>query len=171
LETVSIRLYEGLFLVDSDSAASDWDGVNSNIRRILERSGAEIVSMKKWDERRLAYEIQGKSRGTYILTYFNVAGDKIAAIERNVRLSEQIMRVLIVRALAAPSAQADEVEEVDPKREKEHLGGFPFCEPEQNGARTPVGDAEKTLAEPAPVPEAGPADDNQSRKETEDGKL
>ena len=134
METVSIRLYEGLFLVDSDLAASDWDKVNSAIRRILERSDAEIVSMKKWDERRLAYEIQGKSRGTYILTYFNVAGDKIGAIERDVQLSESIMRVLIVSRPAGtapiPDLSGDEVEEAD--------------------------DAEKTLAEAAPAVEVAP---------------
>ena len=58
----------------------------------------EIVSIEKWDERKLAYEISGKSRGTYILCYFRDEGRSIRDIERTVRLSEQIMRVLILCA-------------------------------------------------------------------------
>ncbi len=98
LKTVVAKLYEGMFLVDSALAASDFDGVNNTIRGILEKVGAEVVSMKKWDERRLAYDIKGKSRGTYILAFFRVDGTKIGEIERAVQLSEQVMRVLILNA-------------------------------------------------------------------------
>ena len=97
METVTKKLYEALFLVDSAEAASDWEGVNDSIKKVLDRSEAEIVSLRKWDERQLAYEVQGKMRGTYILVYFNVHGDQIAVIEREVQLSERIMRVLILR--------------------------------------------------------------------------
>jgi small subunit ribosomal protein S6 len=54
--------------------------------------------MKKWDERRLAYEINGKTRGTYILCYFRAEGRRIRDIERDVQLSDRIMRVLTIRA-------------------------------------------------------------------------
>ncbi len=98
LEATVKRLYEGMFLVDSAQAAAEWDGVLEAIRTVLDRAGAEIVSMKKWDECRLAYEIRGTSRGTYILTYFKADGQKIREIERDVQLSERIMRVIILNA-------------------------------------------------------------------------
>ena len=98
METVAKKLYEGLFLVDSAQAASDWDGVNEAIRKILDRSESEIISIGKWDERRLAYDIQKKSRGTYILCYFRTQGSRISGIERDVQLSEKIMRVMILNA-------------------------------------------------------------------------
>ena len=97
MSTVVKRLYEGLFLVDSGEAAADWKGINNTIEKILARADAEVVSTKKWDERRLAYDIDGKSRGTYILTYFRGDPSKIGAMERAVQLSEQIMRMLILR--------------------------------------------------------------------------
>jgi len=97
LDTVVKRLYEGLFLVDSGQAASDWDGVTASIEKALKRADADVVEMKKWDERRLAYDVNGKSRGTYILAYFNCDPLKISSIERDVRLSESIVRVLILR--------------------------------------------------------------------------
>jgi len=97
LETALKRLYEGMFLVDSALAAQDWQKILNEVQRILDRAGAEVVSLKKWDERRLCYDIQGKSRGTYILVYFNCDTDKIKGIERDVQLSELITRVLTLR--------------------------------------------------------------------------
>ena len=97
LDAVVKKLYEGLFLVDSGDAAADWSGVCGGIEKLLKKSGAEVVSLRKWDERRLAYEIRGKSRGTYILAYFNSDPSKVGLIERDVQLSERIIRVLIVR--------------------------------------------------------------------------
>jgi small subunit ribosomal protein S6 len=97
LDTVVKRLYEGLFLVDSGQAAADWDGIISAIEKALARADAEVVSINKWDERKLAYDIGSKARGTYILVYFNGDPSRIAAIERDVNLSEQIIRVMILR--------------------------------------------------------------------------
>lgn len=97
LETETKRLYEAMFLVDSALAAAEWNSVHETIEQILTRHGGQIVSMKKWDERRLAYDIAGKSRGTYILVYFRGTPEQIGAIERTVQLSERLLRVLILR--------------------------------------------------------------------------
>ena len=101
------KLYEAMFLVDSAEATTDWDGVTATIKNILEKAGAEIVSIRKWDDRKLAYEINGKGKGTYILCYFRAAGSKLRDIERDIQLSERIMRVLI---LCAEHRQAEDVE-------------------------------------------------------------
>ena len=90
------KLYEGMFLVDSAKAASDWDGINTAIKRILDRAKAEIVSIRKWDDRKLAYDIKGTSRGTYLLCYFRADGRQIQSIEKAVQLSEKIIRALIL---------------------------------------------------------------------------
>jgi len=110
------KLYEAMFLVDSAQAESDWDGIIGAIETILKRAEAEIVSMKKWDERRLAYEIQKKSRGTYILCYFMADGQKISAIERDVKLAERIMRVLI---LSAETRSQEDVDKATPAEQAE----------------------------------------------------
>lgn len=98
LKTVTKKLYEAMFLVDSAKAAADWDGVERSIKNILERAEAEIVSIKRWDERKLAYEIDRQSRGTYVLCYFRGNGRKNPEVERSVQLSEQFLRVLILCA-------------------------------------------------------------------------
>ena len=107
---VGKKLYEGMFLVDS-AQASDWDATIATLEKVLERADAEDVSMRKWDERRLAYEINGKSRGTYILCYFRADGEKIQEIEKAVQLSERIMRVLI---LSTEQMTAEDIEKDTP---------------------------------------------------------
>jgi len=97
LETAVKRLYEGLFLVDSAIAAADWQLVTDTINRILAKAEAEVVSLHKWDERKLSYDIGKVSRGTYILVYFNCDPLRIHEIERDVQLSETLLRVMILR--------------------------------------------------------------------------
>jgi small subunit ribosomal protein S6 len=119
LKTVVRKLYEAMFLIDSAKAATDWDASLAAIKSILERAEAEIVSIRKWDERKLAYEIRGKSRGTYILCYFRADGERIRDIERDVRLSEQIMRVLI---LGAEHMMQEDIEKDTPAMQAEKHG-------------------------------------------------
>lgn len=91
--TTTQRLYEGLFLM-APSAAGVGEAVEQ-IRALLERSGAAVVALTKWDDRKLAYPIRGQKRGTYIHAIFNVEGVKIANIERDCNLGDEVTRVLI----------------------------------------------------------------------------
>ena len=91
------RRYEAMFLVDSALAAAQWDDVLGGINKIMERAGAEVISMNKWDERRLAYEISRCRRGTYILCYFKSQPESISGIERDTQLNESILRVQILK--------------------------------------------------------------------------
>jgi len=147
LETMAEKkLYEGMFLVDSAKAASDWDGINSAIKRILDRAKAEVVSMRKWDDRRLAYDIRGVSRGTYILCYFRADGEQIQGIEKAVHLSEKIVRVLILNTDQMTQEDIDK-ETPAAKAEKEK---------------------EKAIAEQTPQTDENKQDDQEDAPKSED---
>lgn len=89
--------YEAMFLI-GQAAAADFGGAVDHVKQILAKAGAEIIAMKKWDERRLAYEIDKQKRGIYILTYFSCDTANLAQIERSCNLSEIVMRQLITKA-------------------------------------------------------------------------
>jgi len=159
LETVTKnKLYEGMFLIDSSKAGADWDGIIAAIRTILEKAGAEIDSIKKWDDRRLAYEIKGKSRGTYILSYFKVDGERIQDIERAVRLSEKIMRVLI---LSVERLRPEDIEKDTPATKVE-------MEKEKRKAAKEAAQADKVkqVSAPEEAGEAEKAEGVEQREET-----
>ncbi|MEC9374325.1 MAG: 30S ribosomal protein S6 [Planctomycetota bacterium] len=89
--------YEGMFLF-GQAAGAELDRLVSHLNDLLARAEADLIAMKKWDERRLAYEIRKNKRGIYILAYFNADPTRIAGLERDCNLSEDILRFMIIRA-------------------------------------------------------------------------
>ena len=57
-----MNYYEAMFVFDP-ALASEWTAVETEVNRLLERAGATLVVCKKWDDRKLAYEIKGRRRG------------------------------------------------------------------------------------------------------------
>lgn len=155
-----------MFLVDSGKAASDWDGVNAAINKILDRAEAEIVSMRKWDDRRLAYDIKRTSRGTYMLCYFKAEGQKIQGIEKDVQLSENIIRILI---LGTDQMTKEDTERDTPATKVEKEKEKAIVEQPQEAKVSEQGDQqEEPAAEQAQiVDEAKTAEDVEQAVETE----
>ncbi len=91
-----INAYEGLFLFPQ-AVGGDLQGPVDLITEILAKSDAQVISLCKWDERRLAYEIKGNKRGVYFLAYFRAARTSLVAIERYCNLSEPILRSMMTR--------------------------------------------------------------------------
>lgn len=101
---VRINTYEGLFLFPQ-SASAELSAAVDHINDILNRAHAEILALRKWDERRLAYDIQGNKRGVYFLAYFKAKAETLVGIERDCRLSEKLLRTLITRAEHVPATE------------------------------------------------------------------
>ena len=91
-----MKSYEAMFLMDA-AMATDWPGAEAEVRRILDRASAKVLGLKNWDERKLAYPMGQHKRGLYVLSFFEALPDKITGIERDVQLSEKLLRVLVVR--------------------------------------------------------------------------
>ncbi len=90
------RDYEGMFLLDNNVATADFDAAAGVVDKILEKNGAKVLRKEKWDERKLSYEIRGHRRATYYLVYFNAPTSAVVEINRDARLTEQVVRHLIV---------------------------------------------------------------------------
>ncbi len=157
-----MKLYEGLFLVDSVEAAADWQGTIDSIEIVLTRAGAEVVSSKKWDERKLAYEVKKKSRGTYILVYFNCDPLKITGIERDVQLSETILRVMILttdRMSTDDIKKPTPVDVVEQAKEAAEAAAAAAAEAAVVAAAEAAAAAAAAAAEAAAVQEEAPAEE------------
>lgn len=103
--------YEAMLLFPA-GASAELEKSQTTVRSMIERHGGSILVLKKWDERKLAYELKGQKRGVYIIAYFTAPGNAIAAIERDVNLSEEILRVLVTEA---DHLNKDEMEAVEPQ--------------------------------------------------------
>ncbi len=91
-------VYECMFLLDTNKVSGDVPGAAKQLHAILERSNAEVLASRPWDERRLAYPIRKNNqihkKGLYYLIYFRSEGPALAKMERDISLNEMILRSL-----------------------------------------------------------------------------
>ncbi len=101
-----MRLYEGMFVVDSAIAERSYDEVCDEIRSTISKHGGEVVDLRKWDERRLAYEIKRVRRGVYVLVHFEAPPEAMEEMRRDFVLSDNILRqMLLVDIDGVPSGE------------------------------------------------------------------
>src|SRR6185312_1409067 len=86
-----------MFLLDSAKVAVSWDESVKHVHDILTKHQSEIVASRQWDERRLAYSVDGHKKGTYLLTYFRADGTALKEIVSDCQLSDLILRELILK--------------------------------------------------------------------------
>jgi small subunit ribosomal protein S6 len=131
--------YEAMFLLGQAQAA-DFSAAIAHVRQLVEKHGAVIYGMRKWDERRLAYEIKKQKRGIFILCFFSAPAERMGEIERACNLSEGIIRVLITRA---DHLTVDEMKAADDAKGLEAEAKLRASQPALAAAG---------LSEPTPVP-------------------
>ncbi len=92
-----MRLYEGMFLLDDARCSDNFGAATREVHNILDKAHAEVFTAEKWDERKLCYPIEGRSRAVYYLVRFTAPTEGIRAIERDCQLNDTILRALIIR--------------------------------------------------------------------------
>ncbi len=64
---------------------------------IITGNGGEIVKQDEWGKRKLAYAIDYKTEGFYVLVTFNAPADLPKELERNFRNDERVLRYMVTR--------------------------------------------------------------------------
>ncbi|MEM1013464.1 MAG: 30S ribosomal protein S6 [Planctomycetota bacterium] len=139
-----LRKYEGLFLFGSSASANNDEAMNV-VRGYIEKHGGKIHVLKKWDDRRLAYEIKKQSRGVYFLSFFEAPPAAVDQINREVNLGDQVLRCLITDASHLTAAEVEAMQPQKPLPRK------------------------KTEDDDAPAPRAPKSDDAESSDDASDG--
>ena len=94
---MATNVYEGMFIFESGKYGRDPEGVSGAVSRMVEEAGGEMLVSRLWEERRLAYPINGQRKGTYWLTYFRLDGQKLPTITRQSDLDGNILRSLMLK--------------------------------------------------------------------------
>lgn len=91
--------YELMLVVDPFLEEADTQAMVEKAQEQIKRRGGDVTQVDPWGKRRLAYPINKKVEGYYALFTFegDVDGAAIAEIERNLRLDEKVMRVMVTR--------------------------------------------------------------------------
>jgi small subunit ribosomal protein S6 len=91
------RVYEVVFIIDTDTPEADASGLVENLQKIITDQGGTITRSESMGRRRLAYRVGRKTEGNYWLFEVEGTGAEIAELERRMRVSDAVLRYLTVR--------------------------------------------------------------------------
>lgn len=97
------RNYECMCLLDNREVRKGWESLKDAIGGLFTKHDAKILSNRRWDERRLAYTIEGQNRATYLLVYFSSDTQTIPALRRELEFSEPMLRYMITECEEVPA--------------------------------------------------------------------
>ncbi len=89
------RNYECMCLLDNREVRKGWEPLKEAVAGLFTKHEAKVLSNRRWDERRLAYPINGQLRATYLLLYFAADTQTLPAIRRELEFSESMLRYMI----------------------------------------------------------------------------
>ena len=89
--------YETLYVITPELEEEATKAVIEKFSGIITANGGEIESVDEWGKRRLAYPINFKNEGYYVLVQFTAAPEFPRELERNLQINENVMRYLVTR--------------------------------------------------------------------------
>lgn len=92
-----MRIYEQLFIVRPEATQEDIDGFAEQIQGVITGAGGKVEKLEKWGLRKLAYRVEKRNEGYYVLLQFSAGADVVKEIERRFRVSDLVMKYLTVR--------------------------------------------------------------------------
>ena len=90
--------YELAVVVSAKIEDDERAQVIEKVKAVVERFGGQISDVDEWGKKRLAYEIQKMREGFYYFIQFDAEAGVPAQIEENVRIMDNVLRFLCVRA-------------------------------------------------------------------------
>ena len=91
------RTYEVMYIVNPETAGDKIEKLNDAVGKLIKKEGGEVVRMDDIGLRNLAYPIQKKTEGHYVLFEIEGSGQEIAELERRMRVNDMVMRYITVR--------------------------------------------------------------------------
>ena len=91
-----MRNYEGVFILDPDIAAEASKNVVTQIQELVTKSGGRVDSLQDWGKRRLAYKINKKQDGSYVIVNFQLDSSNTKKLEQTLKLNDNLLRFLLI---------------------------------------------------------------------------
>lgn len=91
------RTYEVMYIVDPETSNENVEKLNEAVGKLVETEGGSVVKIDDMGRRKLAYPINKKKEGYYVLFEIEGSGQEILELERRMRVNDSIMRYMTVR--------------------------------------------------------------------------
>ena len=91
------RIYEELFILRPDITEEEVTPVIDQLRGIISQAGGTIDKEERWGVRKLAYKIEKRTEGYYVLLQFSAPAATVKELERRLRVNDAVLKYLTVR--------------------------------------------------------------------------
>ena len=91
-----MRRYEVTYIIDSAIEPERIDSIIERSNEIISKFNGKIVDEKKWGKRRLAYEIDKRQYGYYVITNFDADSAVVPELEKFFRMNQYILRYMTI---------------------------------------------------------------------------
>lgn len=92
-----MRNYEAMIILQPDLEEDARNALVEKVQSFILKDGAEVTDVNHWGTRRLAYEINDFRDGYYFLLKFAGKGTEIGELERNLKITDGVLRYLVIR--------------------------------------------------------------------------
>ena len=92
-----MREYEVMYIIKPGFEDEKYNQIIEKYNALIQTNGGEIIKVEPWGKRRLAYEIEKLREGYYVLLRINGSAELPKELERNFRISDEILRYLTIR--------------------------------------------------------------------------
>ena len=96
-EGEQLRDYELVLVISPEVAEEEFEATIDNVSRFITGKGGTISDIERWGKRRLAYPIIHFVEGSYVLARFKLRPAFGKELEANLRISEEVLRHLLIR--------------------------------------------------------------------------
>jgi small subunit ribosomal protein S6 len=86
-----------MFIVDPTLSDSDIENIQERLRELAVSRSAEVKKIAVWERRRLAYAINGRRDGIYILAELSTEPAVVKDLEQQLSVTENVLRHMVVR--------------------------------------------------------------------------
>jgi small subunit ribosomal protein S6 len=98
-----LRDYEVLYIVRADLEDDKVQDIVKRVNTLIEKAGGSLERTNVWGKRKLAYEVKHQKEGSYVLQDFQIGPDHIPELEAALKITEDVLRHLIVRKPEKPT--------------------------------------------------------------------
>ena len=132
--------YETMYILRPDIPEEEVDSHLKKYSEILEKSETKVLDSQMRGKRRLAYPIAKHKEGIYVQLSHTGNGQQVAALERAMRLSEDVIRYLTVKQYGPlPTPKSTSKDDEPAKSEKEEI------KPTEDKTESPAKDDKKEI--------------------------
>src|SRR5579872_6163436 len=128
-------LYEHVFLARQDASTQQVEELTTQMTGIVVQAGGKITKTENWGVRSLTYRMNKNRKAHFVLLNIDAPSSAIAEIERQERISEDVIRYLSVRVEEHEEGPSAMMRKADRDRERDDRGGGGFRGDREGGFR------------------------------------